>query len=77
LFRWNLHGNGMFSVKSMYQTLVHVDEPINNKKIWKMKLPLILRERSWHESMWCCFCYEDETIKHLFFLNVNSPMQLG
>jgi len=33
-FRWNLHGNGKFSVDSMYRALVHSDEPTyGNKQI--------------------------------------------
>src|SRR6266542_3856981 len=40
-FRWNLHGNGKFSVNSMYRALVHSDVPAySNKQIWKMKIPL-------------------------------------
>jgi hypothetical protein len=40
-FRWNLHENGKFSVASMYNALILSDLPVyDNKKIWKMKIPL-------------------------------------
>ena len=43
-FRWNLNVNGKFSVDSMYRALVHSDIPVdNNKKIWRMKIPLKLK----------------------------------
>ena len=33
-FRWNLTGNGVFSVDSIYRALLHSDVPVdNNKKI--------------------------------------------
>jgi hypothetical protein len=40
-FRWNLHDNGTFSVDSLYKAIMQSDAPVdNNKKIWKMKIPL-------------------------------------
>jgi hypothetical protein len=40
-FRWNLHTNGTFSVDSLYKAIMQSDIPVdNNKKIWKMKIPL-------------------------------------
>ena len=39
-FRWNLHQNGKFSVKSMYDAMVHCDVPVDNRKLWKLKIPL-------------------------------------
>ena len=40
-FRWNLHNSGKFSVDSMYTALIQPDMPVdNNKKIWRMKIPL-------------------------------------
>ena len=48
-FRWNLHANGKFSVDSMYGALVHIDGPVdNNKKIWKMKVPLKTKKFVWY-----------------------------
>jgi len=86
VFRWNLHENGKFSVESMYKALIHSDVPVdNNKNIWKMKVPLKLKnftwylrkgvlltkdnlaKRNWHGGLQCCFCHQDETIKHMFF----------
>ena len=47
-FRWNLQENGKFSVDSMYRALVHSDVPVdNNKKIWKMKVPLKIKIFGW------------------------------
>ena len=44
VFRWNLHGNGQFSVESMYRALIQSDVPVdNNKKIWKMKILLRIK----------------------------------
>jgi hypothetical protein len=40
-FRWNLQANGAFSMDSLYNALMQSDIPVdNNKKIWKMKIPL-------------------------------------
>jgi hypothetical protein len=40
-FRWNLHSNGTFSIDSLYKAIMQSDIPVdNNKKIWKMKIPL-------------------------------------
>jgi hypothetical protein len=72
-FRWSLHANGTFSVDSLYKAIIQSDMPINNnKKIWKMKMPLktkvfCLAKRNWHGNRSCVFCHQDETIKHLFF----------
>jgi hypothetical protein len=41
IFRWNLHENGKFLVVSLYNALILSDLPVyDNKKIWKMKIPL-------------------------------------
>ena len=48
-FRWNLCGNGKFSVDSMYRALVHSDIPVDdNKKIWLMKIPLKIKVFAWY-----------------------------
>jgi hypothetical protein len=40
-FRWNVHANGAFSVDSLYKAILQSDIPVNNnKKVWKMKIPL-------------------------------------
>jgi hypothetical protein len=40
-FWWNLHANGTFSIDSLYKAILQSDIPVdNNKKIWKMKIPL-------------------------------------
>jgi hypothetical protein len=39
--RWNLQTNGTFSVDPLYKAIMQSDVPVdNNKKIWKMKIPL-------------------------------------
>ena len=49
VFRWNLHGNGQFSVDSMYRALIQSDVPVvNSKKIWKMKIPLKNKIFAWY-----------------------------
>jgi hypothetical protein len=49
VFRWNLHGNGQFSVEFMYRALIQSDVPVdNNKKIWKMKIPLKNKIFAWY-----------------------------
>ena len=48
-FRWNLHTNGKFSVDSMYNALIQPDIPVdNNKKIWKMNIPLKNKVFAWY-----------------------------
>jgi hypothetical protein len=40
-FGWNLHFNGKFFVSSLYNAIIQPGIPVdNNKKIWKMKIPL-------------------------------------
>lgn len=72
----------------MYRAFTHSDVPVvNNKIIWKLKVPLEinfyfilwylrrgviqtkdnLARRNWPGSKKCCFCHNDEKIKHLFF----------
>jgi hypothetical protein len=48
-FRWNLHENGKFSVASMYNALILSDLLVyDNKKIWKMKIPLKNNFFAWY-----------------------------
>ena len=47
IFRWNLHQNGKFSVKSMYDAMVHCDVPVDNRKLWKLKIPLRVKIFLW------------------------------
>ena len=48
-FRWNLRNCGKFSVDSIYIALVQPDVPVeNNKKIWKMKIPLKNKVFAWY-----------------------------
>ena len=49
IFRWNLLQNGKFSVDSMYKALIQSDMPVdNNKKLWKMKMPLKTKKIAWY-----------------------------
>lgn len=48
-FRWNLHSNGKFLVSSLYNVIIYPDIPVdNNKKIWKMKIPLTTKVFCWY-----------------------------
>ena len=48
-FRWNLHVDGTFSVKSFYNAILLSDLPVDsNKKIWKMKIPLKIKIFGWY-----------------------------
>jgi len=47
VFRWNLHQNGKFSVKSIYDAMVHCDVPVDNRKLWKLKIPLRVKIFLW------------------------------
>jgi hypothetical protein len=48
-FKWNLIENHKFSVNSMYKALIQPVEPtINNKFIWKMKVPLKTKLFAWY-----------------------------
>jgi len=42
-FVWELHQNGLFSVKSMYKALVTAEAVPYNTFIWKLKLPLKIK----------------------------------
>jgi hypothetical protein len=49
IFQWNLHENGKFSVASLYNALILSDSPVyDNKKIWKMKIPLKNKKIAWY-----------------------------
>jgi hypothetical protein len=48
-FQWNLHENGKFSVASIYNALISSGLPVlDNKKIWKMKIPLKNNFFAWY-----------------------------
>jgi hypothetical protein len=48
-FRWNLHVDGTFSVHSLYKAILYSAIPVdNNKKIWKMKIPLKIKIFGWY-----------------------------
>jgi hypothetical protein len=81
VFRWGLHQNGIFKVRTMYDamTIWH------NKLLWKLKLPLKIKKklwylnkgvtltndnlarRNWIGSTSCVFCNHEETTQYLFF----------
>jgi hypothetical protein len=49
VFRWNLHANSIFSVASLYNAIIQSDIPVdNNKKIWKMKIPVKTKIFAWY-----------------------------
>jgi hypothetical protein len=47
-FRWNLHPNGQFSIKSHYLAMIHNDIPNINKGLWKLKAPLKIKIFLWY-----------------------------
>jgi hypothetical protein len=48
-FMWNLTKTGAFTVDSMYRALIQSVEPVlNNKLIWKMKIPLKTKVFTWY-----------------------------
>jgi hypothetical protein len=48
-FRWNLHPNVRFSMGSLYNAIIQSDIPVdNNRKIWKMKIPLRTKNFGWY-----------------------------
>jgi hypothetical protein len=47
-FRWNLTPNGQFSVKSHYLTLILLEVPNLNKRLWKLKAPLKIKIFLWY-----------------------------
>jgi hypothetical protein len=48
-FRWSLTKNGVFTVGSMYKALIEPIQPVvNNKSIWKMKIPLKTKVFAWY-----------------------------
>jgi hypothetical protein len=48
-FRWNLNENAKFSMDSMYRALIQPIQPVvNNKLIWKMKIPLKSKVFAWY-----------------------------
>ena len=42
-FRWKLTTSGAFTVKSMYTDLINDGQPFHHKYIWKMKVPLKIK----------------------------------
>ncbi|WVZ62710.1 hypothetical protein U9M48_012421 [Paspalum notatum var. saurae] len=74
-----LHRNGVFSLRSMYLSLVNNGIKVT-QEIWHMKLPLkinflcgvVLTKDNWEKRNWqgnksCSFYSCNETIQHLFF----------
>jgi hypothetical protein len=48
-FIWKLTSSGIFSVKSMYNAMIHPGDPVGkNKSIWKMKIPLKTKVFAWY-----------------------------
>jgi hypothetical protein len=49
VFRWNLHANGGFFIDSLYHVILWSNLPMdNNKKTWKMKIPLETNIFAWY-----------------------------
>lgn len=47
-FRWSLHQNGIFSVKSMYQSLISDNRVWYDTTLWKLKIPLKIKIFMWY-----------------------------
>ena len=49
-FQWNLNVSCKFTVDSMYRAMIQSDVSVdnNNKKIWKMKIPLKNKIFAWY-----------------------------
>jgi hypothetical protein len=43
VFEWNLHQNGLYSVHSLYTTLINNGIVQTNKIVWKMNIPLKIK----------------------------------
>ena len=49
VFRWSLQKNGQFTVDSMYRALLQPEVSVeNNKKIWRLKIPLKTKIFAWY-----------------------------
>ncbi|WVZ81474.1 LOW QUALITY PROTEIN: hypothetical protein U9M48_028848, partial [Paspalum notatum var. saurae] len=62
VFKWDLHRNGCFSVRSMYKYLVN-----NNILKGVLLTKDNLGRRNWHRDKTCVFYRRAETIQYLFF----------
>ena len=47
-FRWNLHNDGIFTVRSMYLHEMNQHAPFRHKLIWKLKIPLNIKIFFWY-----------------------------
>ena len=47
-FTWNLHRHDHFTVRSMYEFLINQGTPFGNKFIWKLKIPLKIKNFIWY-----------------------------
>ena len=47
-FRWNLHNDGIFTVRSMYLHEMNQHAPFCHKLIWKLKIPLKIKIFFWY-----------------------------
>jgi hypothetical protein len=48
VFRWNLHQNGQYTVKSLYLALINTGVTNMNKQLWKLKVPLKIKIFMWY-----------------------------
>ena len=46
--RWNLHNDGIFTVRSMYLHEMNQHAPFRHKLIWKQKIPLKIKIFFWY-----------------------------
>jgi hypothetical protein len=50
-FRWGLHQNGIFSIRSMYLALISDNRVRLNLMIWKLKIPLKIKIFMWYMKL--------------------------
>jgi hypothetical protein len=47
-FRWNLTANGLFTVHSMYHATLNNGVGVDNRDLWKLKIPLKIKVFMWY-----------------------------
>jgi hypothetical protein len=42
-FKWSLNKSGLYTARSLYQHLIDTQPPFHHRKIWKMRIPLKIK----------------------------------
>jgi hypothetical protein len=48
VFTWNLHQNGLYTVRSLYLALINNGTTCINKELWRVKVPLKIKIFIWY-----------------------------